>query len=92
MKSYGEYSVLPQKIGSGAFGEIFLGTSKLNERVALKIEKSTSRNPQLSYEFKILQLLDNDGRAHERGLLKVYNYFKEGDENIMVMKVLGDSL
>lgn len=39
-----------------------------------------------------MQILDTDGRAHDKGLLKVYDYFTEGDENIMAMKVLGDSL
>ena len=83
---------MTQRIGSGAFGEIFLGINKRNEKVALKIQKSTSKNPQLYYEYKILQILDTDGRAHQRGLLKVYDYFTEADENVMVMKVLGDSL
>lgn len=92
MKNYGEYTVMGQKIGSGAFGQIYLGVNKRNEKVALKIQKSTCKNPQLYYEYKILQILDTDGRAHEKGLLKVYDYFTEGDENIMAMKVLGDSL
>lgn len=39
-----------------------------------------------------MQILDTDGKSHDKGLLKVYDYFTEGDENIMVMKVLGDSL
>lgn len=64
-----------QRIGSGAFGEIYLGVNKKNEKIALKIEKSTCKNPQLYYEYKILQILDTDGRAHDRGLLKVYDYF-----------------
>lgn len=37
MKNYGEYTVMGQKIGSGAFGEIYLGVNKRNEKVALKI-------------------------------------------------------
>lgn len=81
-----------QRVGSGAFGEIYLGVNKRNEKVGLKIEKNTGKNPQLFYEYKILQILDSDGRAHDRGLLKVYDYFTEGDDNVMVMKILGDSL
>jgi serine/threonine protein kinase len=91
MKKYGDYSLTPQKIGSGAFGDIYLGTNSKRENVALKIEKNT-RNSQLNYEFKVLQILDHDGRANERGILKVYDFFKDGDENVMVMKVLGESL
>lgn len=30
MREYGEYSVMGQKIGSGAFGEIYLGVNKKN--------------------------------------------------------------
>lgn len=91
MKKYGDYNVMGQKIGSGAFGEIYIGVNKNNERVALKIEKGNNKNPQLYYEFKILQLLDSNG-GHNHGLLKAYEYLTEGDENVMVMKVLGDSL
>ena len=92
MKSYGEYTVVGQRVGSGAFGEIYLGVNKRSEKVGLKIEKNTGKNPQLFYEYKILQILDSDGRANERGLLKVYDYFTEGEDNVMVMKILGDSL
>lgn len=92
MKSYGDYTIVGQRVGSGAFGEIYQGVNKRNEKVGLKIEKNTGKNPQLFYEYKILQILDSDGRAHERGLLKVYDYFTEGEDNVMVMKILGDSL
>ena len=71
MKTYGEYKIVGQKLGSGAFGEIFTAYNKRNEKFAIKIEKSTSKNPQLFYESKILQILDSDGKSNERGILKV---------------------
>lgn len=71
MKTYGEYKIVGQKLGSGAFGEIFTAYNKRNEKFAIKIEKATSKNPQLYYESKILQILDSDGRSHDRGILKV---------------------
>lgn len=49
MKTYGEYKIVGNKIGSGAFGEIFTAYNKRNEKFAIKIEKSTSKNPQLYY-------------------------------------------
>lgn len=81
-----------QRVGSGAFGDIYMGVNKRNEKVGLKIEKNSTKNPQLFYEYKILQLFDSKGEAHEHGILKVYDYFTEGEENVMVMKILGDSL
>jgi hypothetical protein len=36
--------------------------------------------------------LDSDGRANDRGILKVHDYFTEAEENVMVMKLLGESL
>jgi casein kinase 1 len=53
-----------QKLGSGAFGEIYMAFNKRNEKFAIKIEKTTSKNPQLYYESKILQILDSDGRCN----------------------------
>jgi hypothetical protein len=37
MKTFGEYKVVGNKIGSGAFGEIYPAVNKRNEKVALKI-------------------------------------------------------
>lgn len=71
MQCYGEYKVVGPKIGSGAFGEIYNAYNKRNEKFAIKIEKSTSKNPQLFYEAKILQYLDTDGQANDRGIIKV---------------------
>lgn len=37
MKTYGEYKVVGQKLGSGAFGEIYSVLNKRNEKFALKV-------------------------------------------------------
>ena len=91
-KTYGDYTVSGDKLGSGAFGDIYPAVNKKGETVALKIEKSTCKNPQLFYEYKTLQFLDSDGKIEENGLLKCYDYFTEGEENVMVVRILGESL
>lgn len=37
MKSYGEYTTIGHRVGSGAFGEIYVGINKRNEKFGLKI-------------------------------------------------------
>lgn len=49
---------LGKKIGSGSFGEIFLGTNiQTNEEVAIKLESISTKHPQLIYESKVLKLI-----------------------------------
>lgn len=49
----GKYRLV-RKIGSGSFGDIFLGINILNgEEVAVKIESQRARHPQLLYESKL---------------------------------------
>ncbi len=57
------FSVLTtRKLGSGAFGEIYLGKNKkTDEDLAVKIESPTIKTPQLNYESKILKLLQGGG-------------------------------
>ena len=57
----GNRFILGRKIGSGSFGDIYLGKcDKTHEEVAIKLESTKSRHPQLQYEsrlYKILQVL-----------------------------------
>lgn len=49
---------LVRKIGSGAFGDIYLGTNiTTGEEVAIKRESVKARLPQLSYERWIYKIL-----------------------------------
>jgi predicted Ser/Thr protein kinase len=47
-----------KKLGSGSFGEIYLGTNlDTNEEVAIKLEKAQNQQPQLYYETRLYKLL-----------------------------------
>ncbi|GKV35747.1 hypothetical protein SLEP1_g43970 [Rubroshorea leprosula] len=49
---------LVRKIGSGSFGEIYLGTNiQTNEVVAIKLENVKTKHPQLLYESKLYKML-----------------------------------
>ncbi|ORY91035.1 kinase-like domain-containing protein [Syncephalastrum racemosum] len=77
-----------RKIGSGSFGEIFIGTDiKTNEEVAIKLESIKSKHPQLEYEARVYKNL-NGGVG-----IPVLRYFgTECDYNAMVIDLLGPSL
>uniref|UniRef100_A0A6U5Y377 non-specific serine/threonine protein kinase n=1 Tax=Guillardia theta TaxID=55529 RepID=A0A6U5Y377_GUITH len=77
-----------RKIGSGSFGDIFLGTNiSTSEEVAIKLESVKSKHPQLLYESKVLKILQGGV-----GLPSVRWYGVEGDYNVMVIDLLGPSL
>eukprot|EP00916_Digyalum_oweni_P023600 GHVL01039173.1.p1 GENE.GHVL01039173.1~~GHVL01039173.1.p1 ORF type:complete len:331 (-),score=33.93 GHVL01039173.1:79-1071(-) len=79
---------LGRKIGSGSFGDIYLGTNiTTHEEVAIKLESIKSRHPQLLYESKLYKILTSGV-----GVPNVYWYGVEGDYNVMVMDLLGPSL
>ncbi|CAG9321598.1 unnamed protein product [Blepharisma stoltei] len=76
------------KIGSGSFGEIYLGTNvQTNEEVAIKLERADSRHPQLLYESKLYRLLQGGV-----GIPNIHWFGVEGEYNIMVLDLLGPSL
>ena len=84
---------LTRKIGNGAFGEIFHGINlKTNEEVAIKLEHTNTKHPQLFYEAKLYQYLLHDNTVVDKGIPHVYYCATEGDYNIMVMDLLGASL
>lgn len=79
---------LLRKIGSGSFGDIYLGLNQQSgEEVAVKLESVKARHPQLLYESKLYKILQGGvGIPHIR-------YFGiEKDYNAMVMDLLGPSL
>ncbi|VDD83963.1 unnamed protein product [Mesocestoides corti] len=76
------------RIGSGSFGTIYLGVNaKTGEEVAVKVETSQIRHPQLMYESKLYRILSGGtGIPHMR-------YFgREGENSYLVIDLLGPSL
>ncbi|KAL1404121.1 hypothetical protein pipiens_019049 [Culex pipiens pipiens] len=80
----GKYRII-RKIGSGSFGDIYLGINITNgEEVALKMESLTARHPQLMYEYKLYKvLIGGVGIPHIRYFGQERNY------NVLVMDLLG---
>jgi len=79
---------LGRKIGSGSFGDIYLGTNMTTgEEVAIKLESVKTKHPQLLYESKIYRILHGG-----LGIPNVRWYGIEGDYNVMVLDLLGPSL
>ncbi|KAG6537347.1 hypothetical protein ZIOFF_002436 [Zingiber officinale] len=79
---------LGKKIGSGSFGELYIGVNiQGREEVAVKLESVKSKHPQLHYESKVYMLLQGGtGVPH----LKWFGV--EGEYNVMVIDLLGPSL
>lgn len=79
---------LGRKIGSGSFGDIYLGTNlTTGEEVAIKLESIKTKHPQLLRETKIYRSLHGIV-----GIPAVRWYGVEGDYNVMVIDLLGKSL
>lgn len=79
---------LGHRIGSGSFGEIYLGTNvQTNEEVAIKLENVKTKHPQLLYESKLYRILQGG-----TGIPNVRWFGGEGDYNVLVMDLLGPSL
>merc|ERR1712002_1174865 len=70
---------LVRKIGSGSFGDIYLGINISNgEEVAIKLESVKARHPQLLYESKLYKILHGGiGIPHIRW------YGTERDYNVL---------
>ncbi|CAA7028069.1 unnamed protein product [Microthlaspi erraticum] len=79
---------LGRKLGSGSFGELYLGINiQTGEEVAVKLEPVKTRHPQLHYESKIYMFLQGGtGVPH----LKWFGV--EGEYSCMVIDLLGPSL
>mmetsp|Transcript_1763 Transcript_1763/g.5241 ORF Transcript_1763/g.5241 Transcript_1763/m.5241 type:complete len:332 (-) Transcript_1763:417-1412(-) len=79
---------LGRKIGSGSFGDIYLGVNvTTGEEVAVKLESVKTKHPQLMYESKLYRVL-----AGGTGIPTVRWYGVEGNYNVMVLDLLGPSL
>lgn len=77
-----------RKIGSGSFGEIYLGTDLVTgNEVAIKMESTKRKNPHLLFECKVYRAL-----AGGVGTPSIHWYGVDGDYIVMVMDLLGPSL
>ena len=77
-----------RKIGSGSFGDIYLGTNIISgEEVAIKLENTKAKHPQLEYEAKVYKALSGGV-----GIPFVRWYGTECDYHAMVIDLLGPSL
>uniref|UniRef100_A0A4X1VIW5 non-specific serine/threonine protein kinase n=1 Tax=Sus scrofa TaxID=9823 RepID=A0A4X1VIW5_PIG len=77
---------LGRKIGSGSFGDIYLGANIASgEEVAIKLECVKTKHPQLHIESKFYKMMQGGGA------LALW-CGAEGDYNVMVMELLGPSL
>ncbi|GAB2277632.1 Casein kinase 1-like protein 11 [Dionaea muscipula] len=83
----GKYK-LGRKIGSGSFGELYLGVNVQNgEEVAVKLESVKNKHPQLHYESKLYMLLQGG-----TGIPHLKWFGVEGEYNAMAIDLLGPSL
>ncbi|KAE8667988.1 Casein kinase I isoform epsilon [Hibiscus syriacus] len=79
---------LGRKIGSGSFGELYLGINvQSGEEVAVKLESAKTKHPQLHCESKLYMLLQGG-----TGIPHLKWFGVEGEYNVMVIDLLGPSL
>ncbi len=79
---------LIRKIGSGSFGEIYQAVNVTSgEEVAVKLESTKARHPQLLYESKLYKILHGGV-----GIPRLLWFGQERGYNVMVMDLLGPSL
>jgi len=79
---------LGRKLGSGSFGDIYFAVNtQTGEELAVKLESTKSKHPQLMYEAKLLKHIQG-----VPGIANVHFCDVEGDYNVMVMDLLGPSL
>ncbi|GFT69834.1 casein kinase I isoform epsilon [Nephila pilipes] len=79
---------LGRKIGSGAFGDVYLGTNiTTGEKVAIKLECIEMDYYQQQLEIKFYKMMQGGV-----GIPAIKWWGSEGDYNVMVMELLGPSL
>jgi serine/threonine protein kinase len=79
---------LTKRLGAGSFGEIYMAEDRSSSiKVAVKLEDTVTKSPQLLAEAKILRSLRD-----LPSLPRVIWYGTEGQFNILVMTLLGQSL
>jgi casein kinase 1/casein kinase I family protein HRR25 len=79
---------LGRKIGSGSFGDVYLGTDvTTGEDVAIKLERIRTKHPQLLYESKLYRILQG-----EPGVPYMRWFGVDAHYNVLVTDLLGPSM
>ena len=79
---------LLKKIQSGVFGDVYYGKNVTNgDEVAVKLESTKARQPQLLFESKVYKILQGGV-----GIPRIHYYGNEQEYNALVMDLLGPSL
>lgn len=80
---------LVKKIGSGSFGDVYLGVNILSgEEVAVKLEPQKTKHPQLLFESKLYKILQGGVGVPN---LRWYGTHEAG-YNVMVSDLLGPNM
>lgn len=66
--------------------------NKNHSEVAVKLETIGSKSPQLFYEAKIINGLAADDTTVDNGVPRIYYCGNEGEYNVMIMDLFGQSL
>jgi serine/threonine protein kinase len=75
------------KLGSGAFGEIYAGHELYTDvPVAIKLEQTNARHPQLRYEARIYHTLQHELQGF---IPRMYYFGNEKSYNVLVLQRLG---
>ncbi|KAK7293859.1 hypothetical protein RJT34_16736 [Clitoria ternatea] len=83
----GKYQI-GKKIGSGSFGEIYIGSNvETSDIVAIKMESRKTNQPQLMYEARLYNILQGGS-----GIPRMKWFGTDGDNNALVIELLGPSL
>ena len=84
---------LTEKLGNGAFGEIWKALHvKTKAEYAIKFEEINAKHQQLYAECKIYLWFHSDPSVLGQAIPQVHYYGVEGSKNVMVMDLLGKSL
>lgn len=79
---------LGRKIGSGSFGDVYLGNDvTTGEDVAIKLERIRTKHPQLLYESKLYRILQG-----EPGVPYMRWFGVDAHYNVLVTDLLGPSM
>lgn len=64
--------IVGKKLGSGAFGDIYIGHNVLTEgKVAIKVENKRNPHPQLEYEARVYKYLTG---TRKFDIINCFNY------------------